>query len=574
MTLSFPLKQLKPFPLFKGVDLALIESRLAKCSIKTLIAGDALTVGDGEATTFYLLLQGCFVDSKKRRIEVGQTLGADNLLQQTKRSYVVTAASDTELLVITEDNFWQMVSVDQQLVRNIRSEKQPDNVPEKPKLSSRLWLIGGAVVLFSLTLIYSGYHHTNTHHIDLSRLVSSFVNESKPVVSNQQDSYRVQARPVTDWLHLKGSVQPTHWTDMTSPIDSVVTRIHFRFGDLVEKGQLLAELSTTNQRVQQRERQTAVIKAKAQVAKLLNWKTSIEVTRAKRELVLTREALKAIHIEVNYSQRLFDKGIISKHDHLATKEMAVNKKISVLSAIDSLKSALLLGDATQLKLAKLQLLNAEQHLKQISEALNAAKIHSPTTGVIFPSEQAQAEGKKQNTNLYPGVSISKNQLLFAIADMVGIAIESDVSEKDVSILKLGQAVKVKLQALPNMALDAVIDQIAGRGVVSQRKGSLFKVRVVVKALNTEQRSIVRIGMSADARVVTYHNDKALVVPFTAVTVKDKRYSVNKLNAQNQVINTPVTIRSTLVDGIEIKQGVAVGDQLVIGASTTGGNNGQ
>jgi hypothetical protein len=71
-------------------------------------------------------------------------------------------------------------------------------------------------------------------------------------------------------------------------------------------------------------------------------------------------------------------------------------------------------------------------------------------------------------------------------------------------------------------------------------------------------------MTAKLKLKTYHNLKALVVPFNVLILNDEReYSVNVLTGKHSYEQRDIKIRQSLTDGVEVSEGVKVGEKLLI-----------
>jgi len=160
--------------------------------------------------------------------------------------------------------------------------------------------------------------------------------------------------------------------------------------------------------------------------------------------------------------------------------------------------------------------------------------------------------------------VSRNLPLFAIANFQGITIESEVEESLILKLKRNQPVKVEFDALPDLILDGHISFIAGRGSSDEKSSSRskFKVVAIVPQISDEQRQLLRIGMSARAKVIIFNNPAALVLPFEAIQLEGERRLVKVLRNQSEQVQE-IEIRSTLSDGVEVTSGLSPGDILLI-----------
>ena len=559
-------------PLLRDVDIEFIAHLLEQCLERELADGATIVVGDDTPTTFYLVLEGELSDDTGKRYGFGASLGDENLLFGNKRSYQLQAETKVRLLAMTEDDFWRMASLDPQLARNLAHGKVKMPLPTLPK-RLRLWIGAAAAAVLTLSLGIFTYNYYQSPSTD-QELSADGDNDPLllPDNADNRPSYTVVNQPISEWLHLNGSVQPVRWTDITAPFDAVVKAVHYRFGDAVEKDQLLCELGTDSLQVNLRKAQTQTIDAQSEVEKLKGWESGMEVMRAKRDLASAREALKKTRREAENSQRLYDKGIVSRQELDTTTAAISDRENAVIAAEESLNNVIKQGDEAKLYMAQLRLKNTEYQQSEIEKQIASANIVSPTTGIIFPSKQSSALKKDaKSTAVNTGTAVGRNQMLFTIADMVGIAVETEVSENDVLKLEIEQNAKVTIDALPGIVLDGAIDQISGRGTVDQRKGTTFKVRVVVAQLDDAQREQIRIGMSADAKIKIYDNPSALVIPFEALQIDGNDTFVMLQGGNGKIERKQITVHTTLVEGVEVAQGLAAGDKVILLGGRVGEN---
>jgi macrolide-specific efflux system membrane fusion protein len=88
---------------------------------------------------------------------------------------------------------------------------------------------------------------------------------------------------------------------------------------------------------------------------------------------------------------------------------------------------------------------------------------------------------------------------------------------------------------------------------------------------------VQSGMSANVSVTTASATNVVAVPSTALYGTTGSYTVHELNSAGQVQSVPVQVGLISTSLAEITSGVAVGDTVVVGTSSsrtsTGGNFG-
>ncbi len=563
---AFDTRQLVTSKLFKDVDLEFIEHLLTQCQVLQMDSGEKLTVGAETPITFYLVLEGELHDTEGKSFVHGQTFGEENLLYHNLHSYVVEAVTPTRLLVLLEDDFWRMVSLDQQLVRNLTRGLLREGTSARHHAIARYWIPASAALILLAAMVIAGFRYAESSTPGPAG--SSFEQIAvEGAVEGAGDGQRftVTTHPVDDWLRIRGTVQPIRWDEVTAAVNAQVAEMNFAYGDKVIASQPLMVLSSLEAESKRRDAQSQVIRAEQEVNQLKTWKSSPDVRRAERDLLRTGDELKRTEEEVTSAQRLFDRGIISQQEFENTKSQREQKRIEQINAREALEATLKKGDATALHLAELQLANARQGLDAIDKELASTHIVSPETGIVFTAQdQGSGTDKKAASPLAVGSPVQVNQPLFAIADMQGISLEADVPEADMLALARGQSATVDFESLPGVELKGAIDYVAGRGTSKEYQGTVFRVRVAVPDLTDDQRRRLRIGMSASAMVLTYHKDDAIVVPFEAVTVENGQYLVHK-RVGDEWKTMPVQIRGTRVDGIEITSGLAAGDELMLAA---------
>jgi HlyD family secretion protein len=151
-----------------------------------------------------------------------------------------------------------------------------------------------------------------------------------------------------------------------------------------------------------------------------------------------------------------------------------------------------------------------------------------------------------------------------VADFAVPVFEVDVDEADLGGIKVGQDATVRLQTYPSQPISAKVESIS---TVGTNNGAVvnYTVKLSIGAAEGDARPAVLISMSGTSEIVTARTDDALVVPNTAITVdsQTKRYSVNRLKADNTTEKIEVTLGYRDNTQTQILTGVVAGDTLVI-----------
>jgi HlyD family secretion protein len=112
--------------------------------------------------------------------------------------------------------------------------------------------------------------------------------------------------------------------------------------------------------------------------------------------------------------------------------------------------------------------------------------------------------------------------ILVVSDLSRMLVKADVDETDVVNMKVGQAARIRVDAMPDTTFRGTVTEIgntAKRSVTSTVEGQTnFEVKVVFDD-NVPQ---VRPGMTADVEIETATHDRAMGVPIQAVVVRTQR----------------------------------------------------
>ncbi len=386
-----------------------------------------------------------------------------------------------------------------------------------------------------------------------------------------QGSLAVEPRPVFFSIVLIGRLAPLREVQITSPIKGRVAAVHARPGDRVSEGQRLVDMDTAEAEIEHREAQVARIKARDRVEALENWSDHADVSRARRAASKSRIALEASKNRLEETGFLLERGIVPASEHEAAEREHRGRRLDLQSAEQDLRAILAKG-AAELGVARLELDNANARLKDIEKTLSRATVTATASGVVMRPDRNAAGGKAGGSadagkELKPGTSVEQGDRLLTIGDLQGLTIVGHVDEVDVVRLRPGQAATVAGDAFPGIELRGAVVRVSSQGVLSAdgRGAPLFEVAAAVESLTGEQRRALRLGMSATLEVVVYEKDDALLVPIDAVETGG---DVPRLRVRDrdtgEVRIVEVATGVTTLDSVEIVDGIAAGDVIVLG----------
>ncbi|GJD19962.1 hypothetical protein RIVM261_049180 [Rivularia sp. IAM M-261] len=311
---------------------------------------------------------------------------------------------------------------------------------------------------------------------------------------------------------------------------AVATEQYERDKELVEKGAL--------PRRQMLESQAKLERARAELARAKNLPQVVqaesEVKKAEVDLPLR---------ELRDSQ--------SRVAEAETQLKRAQTRREVLEAQAQLKRAQADVEVAQSQI-KLSNTTYNTRLQQLGTTANAkglVTITAPLTGTV--AERTVSIGQSLQDAGGKLMTILNDGQVFATAN---------IYEKDLSNIKNGQRVRVKVASLPNQTFEGRITQI---GTVVQGETRVVPVQAQINNLNGS----LKPGMFAELEVITDKTASALLaIPSTAIVDVNGKKLVYVQNG-NAFEAVEVTLGQTSGDMVEIKTGLFEGDLVVTQRAT-------
>ncbi len=414
-----------------------------------------------------------------------------------------------------------------------------------------LYLCG--VVVLLLMAGWIGYHLFSTGwHIP--------VFGSKSVDTKGFRTITVQAQPVSKEISLTGILEPFRTVNLVAPFEGPVAELFIEFGKEVKRGEKLLKLDDTDLVIKMRTAEATDIKAKQHLDDIEHWDVSVESREAQRALISAKEKYTTKKRKLTEAKTLFGKGIISGNDLESAKESYSYALNALESARDKFDKETAKGGHDNLRLAQIDLENAEAGLDVYKHQQAQKTITAPVRGIIVRPLTGENSGAAE---LSVGANVSKGQALMAIADMERILIKAKADEIDIVKIHLGQKVRVTGEAFAGVTLDGQIYRISAQSASDSRDGHpFFDVIVSVDKIPERIARTVRIGMTSELQIVVYENPKALLLPISAVNVTAKTVQVmDSPDGKPRAVKVKTGI-TTLTD-VEITEGLKEGDTVVV-----------
>jgi HlyD family secretion protein len=420
-----------------------------------------------------------------------------------------------------------------------------------------------------------------------------------------------------------GEVRPIRYIKLTSEVPGRIEEIYVNAGDQVTLGTPLVRVDPTQLQSSQ-EAQWAM--AQAAISDVQNARTAVasaqqglvvaesSVASARQQLVALQTAVDRAQVDLNTAQRelkrnsdLIEAGVASRAEYDAARDRFDQAKLALQTAKANVESQ------------RIAVREAMERANQQKLTIKEAQTGIRTSEMRASQQQALLRGqtsqRSKATQLSPlngvvadiptrvgeyAVSQLSTTPLMTIADMSTINVEVNVDETEISNVEVGQQAKVKVDALGDKEITAVVTQKNPLAVsksdvqgglsnrVNVQEAKEFKVTVELRDLPDEIRNGLRPGMSATATITTKTKNNVIAVPLEAIVEKaapapspgatpaggtpaasgDRPKSVKGVYIieGNKVRFIEVTTGITGEADIEITSGVQSGQEIVRGPS--------
>jgi HlyD family secretion protein len=350
----------------------------------------------------------------------------------------------------------------------------------------------------------------------------------------------VNVRPeLRSTVTASGEVRPIRYIKLTSEVPGRILEIFVNPGDQVTKGQALVRVDPTQLQSSQEAQWAFTQSALNDVTNARNAVSSAQqglvvseagVSQARQNAAAAEIDLKAAERELKRATNLVESNVMSRAEYDATRDKYDQAKAKLASANIAVKEAqeranqqrVAVKEAqTSVRSSEMRANQQQAILRGQSSQREKATQYSPLTGVVADVPTRVGEY---------AVSALSSTPLMTIADMSTINVEVNVDETEIANVDVGQEAKVKVDALGEKEIKAVVTQKNPLAIAkSDTQGGLsnrvnvqeakeFKVTIELN-VSEEEKSKLRPGMSATATITTKTKNNVIAVPLQAIVEK-------------------------------------------------------
>lgn len=351
-----------------------------------------------------------------------------------------------------------------------------------------------------------------------------------------------------------GEVRPIRYIKLTSEVPGRIEEIYVSAGDQVIKGKPLVRIDPTQLQSNQEAQWAATQASLNDVQNARNAVNAAQqslivaessVAAARQQVVAFQTNVDRAEIDLKTAQRelkrytdLIESGVASRLEYDTARDRFDQAKIALETARANLEAQKIsVREATErANQQKIAVKEAQTNIKssemranqqqaflrgQTSQRSKATQL-SPLNGVVADIPTRVGEFAVAGLSTTP---------LMTIADMSQINVEVNVDETEINNVEVGQEAKVKVDALGEKEIKAVVTQKNPLAIsksdttgglsnrVNVQEAKEFKVTLQLTELPNDVQIALRPGMSSTATITTKTKSNVLAVPLESIVEK-------------------------------------------------------
>jgi multidrug efflux pump subunit AcrA (membrane-fusion protein) len=354
---------------------------------------------------------------------------------------------------------------------------------------------------------------------------------SIPTIVNNVEISKVTKSSTSDFYEATGTVKAKTTTQVSANMMGRIIYFPFREGDLVSRGQILVEIDNREAEAQLQKAKAGLQEAKASLIEI------DKSTEAALAGVKTAEANKQL-AEVTFGRfkTLYERKSASPQEF---DEAQARLKMAV-SELERAKAGI------QTILSKKKQINAK--IEQAKADINNTKVYQSYSRIVSP-----VSGLVVKKFAEPGATAAPGAPLLSIEDNSQYLLEAAVEESRSKLVRLGNRVGVKIDALGQGEIFGTIAEILPSAEAASRS---YTVKISLPV-----NSLLKTGLYGLA-IFPGETKESIAIPNSAIVNRGQLSGVYAVNPEGIAVFRIVTIGKTAEGKTEILSGLSEGDEIV------------
>jgi HlyD family secretion protein len=341
-----------------------------------------------------------------------------------------------------------------------------------------------------------------------------------------------------------GKVEPITKVEIKSKANGIIEKLYVDVDQLVQPGQVLAELDRENLTARLRQ-----ARANLQAAEAAQEGASAQLK--KDEIQAQAPDVAFARRNAERAQQLFDQKLVSQSsldDAKSALEQAINRQ-------DVAQGQLVISRA-KVSEAVANVAQAKAAVENAEEDLANATIKAPIRATVLTRDVEI--GSPVSSILNQGAN---GTLVFTLGDIDKVFVRGKVDEADIGRVRLNQPASITTESFRDKSFQGRVTQISPIGV-DKDNVTTFEVKVSIDNPGKE----LKANMTANAEIILEEFPNSLLVPETAVFYDDRHNaSLDVVDPSSRTGRRRVPVQVGVGNGtrMQIARGVNAGDKVVL-----------
>ncbi len=312
----------------------------------------------------------------------------------------------------------------------------------------------------------------------------------------------VQIGNITEKVNASGRVQPAVEVKISADVSGEIVELPVKEGDSVSVGQLLIKIRPDNYQSMY-ERSLASLNS-----------TKSGFAQSKAAASQSEARLARLKLDFDRQKKLYDQKVIAESDYEQVRMQYEVGKSELEAARQNIEAALF------------NIKNAEAAVKDAAETLRKTSIYAPMSGIVSKLNVERGE-RVVGTIQMTGTEIMR------IANLRNMEVVVEVNENDIVRVHKGDSADIEVDSYSaaEKMFKGTVTSIANsaKDAVSMETVTEFEVKVAIDPASyselvnkSTKRPPFRPGMTATLEIITRRKKDVLVVPVSAVGVRNTK----------------------------------------------------
>ncbi|MBC8876323.1 MAG: efflux RND transporter periplasmic adaptor subunit [Planctomycetes bacterium] len=360
---------------------------------------------------------------------------------------------------------------------------------------------------------------------------------------------RVVRSNLSSTVMATGAVKPQVGAEVRvgARMSGKVERLHANIGDVVRKGQVIAELEKTDleAKVRQREAELRLAEARLSAIKALRPR---EIDKAAAEVTQWQASVALHQKELARQEKLLEQDFTSRQARDRAREQLAVSQARLAAAGESL-GLTQEGYREDLKQARAEVDRATAVLADAKVQLSYATITATINGVIASVSTQEGETVAAGLNAPTFVTI---------IDLGRLQVDTFVDEVDIGKVEVGQEAMFTVDTFPDREFKGRVSAIYPKAVIQE---NVVNYDVVV-TIAGEYKNLLRPEMTTNVTIFLKTQPDALVIPSGALR-RERGRSVVYMQTPDGPKVREVTVGQRTGNRVQILDGLSEGQTVFL-----------